>query len=63
VVVQKFAALLYWRAVYGADRSGIGFVVGDTGVRIARVIYALGLLPFGYAHFANAKGTAALVPG
>jgi uncharacterized membrane protein len=35
---------------------------GDERVRTARALYGLGLLPFGYAHFANVKGTAELVP-
>jgi uncharacterized membrane protein len=41
------------------DRKHLGFA---TGVRIARVLYGLGMIPFGYAHFANLKGTAGLVP-
>jgi hypothetical protein len=43
------------------DRQRVGFATGDKGVRIARVLYGAGLIPFGYAHFANIKGTAALV--
>ena len=33
-----------------------------TVLRTARVLYAIGLIPFGYAHFANVPGTASLVP-
>jgi len=33
-----------------------------TVLRTARILYAIGLIPFGYAHFANVAGTAGLVP-
>ena len=52
-------------AWFAGDRDGqrLSFASGDKGLRIARVLYGLGLLPFGVAHFINLKGTASLVPG
>lgn len=41
----------------------IGFLAGDSGLRAARILYALAMLAFGAAHIAYVKQTASLVPG
>jgi uncharacterized membrane protein len=45
------------------DKQRLGFTTGNTGLRIASVLYGLALIPLGLAHFLYLKETAALVPG
>lgn len=57
------AWVLYTRLAGDWDRRWIGFAGGESGVRIARVLYALAMIAFGLSHFVYLNLTAPLVPG
>lgn len=62
-VMAAAAWVLYVWFATEWDRQRLSFATGERGLRCARVLYGLALIPFGLAHFLYATATAALVPG
>jgi uncharacterized membrane protein len=59
--VMTASAWVLYSSLSNKNRNS--FVTGDKGLGIARVLFGLGLIPFGLAHFLYMDATAPLVPG
>ena len=62
-VMVAAAWVLYVWFAGGRDAKRFGPLTGQRGLRIARVLYGLALIPFGLAHFVYLKETVVLIPG
>ena len=62
VMVAGSWVLYVW---FAGDRDGrrLRFATGESGLRLARMLCGLSLIPFGLAHFVYLKETVVLVPG
>lgn len=61
-VMVAAAWVLYVWFAGERDRQRLGLVADERGVRIARALYGLSLIPFGLAHFLYLDATTVLMP-
>ena len=61
-IVTATTWVLYISLASDWDKQRFGFFTGDKGLRIARALFGLGLIPIGLAHFLYLEATAPLVP-
>ena len=61
-VIVAGAWVLFTRFATDWDRQQVRFATGDTGLRIARVLYGLAMIAFGLSHFFYLQFTAPLIP-
>lgn len=61
-VMVAAAWVLYVWFADDRDRRWLGPLAGDLGLRFARVLYGLSLIPFGLAHFMYLDATTTLIP-
>src|SRR4030095_2391902 len=61
-VMVAGAWILYSWLATEWDTKHFSFAIGDNGLRIARILYGVVLIPFGVAHFIYLNATAPLVP-
>lgn len=61
-VLVAGAWVLYARMAEPSEGSSSRFAAGESGMRIARILFALSLFAFGLSHFAYEAQTTSLVP-
>jgi uncharacterized membrane protein len=62
-VMVAAAWVLFVQFAGPSDRQRFGLFADERGVRIARALYGLSLIPFGLAHFMYLDATTVLIPG